>query len=341
MLRAYKLKIYANKEKLKKLDGLLLFWKEEVHRKIDIFWVFPKVTGSFPPLEYTHGSKYLSEATKRAWRLVKSAKKVKQKEKPDYKGNEIDLTECCFKFIEPETESFDFWIKCMTLNKGKRVAIPCKKTGILNRALEKGKLKKSCKIWKSPKGIYYLVVFIETLSKARENTKKLGIDTGMLHPVATSKGTFFGDDLRPLRIRTKHRTYTQISPYKQGLNRVAKQLVFSYPQTDFVLEDLKFKGKKKSSREFRRKNNNWAYKHLGHKLESVGELEGFKVLYRNPARTSITCPICFHVAKGNRNGECFLCLKCGYQNHADTVGAINILGRVPGDPCVPLKGSYV
>jgi len=45
-----------------------------------------------------------------------------------------------------------------------------------------------------------------------------------------------------------------------------------------------------------------------------------------PHNTSITCPHCNHIAPENRQSQAkFLCTKCGYENHADVVGAINIL----------------
>jgi putative transposase len=44
--------------------------------------------------------------------------------------------------------------------------------------------------------------------------------------------------------------------------------------------------------------------------------------------TSQTCPCCGHVSKENRLTQAkFLCVDCGYENHADVVGAINILER--------------
>jgi putative transposase len=47
-----------------------------------------------------------------------------------------------------------------------------------------------------------------------------------------------------------------------------------------------------------------------------------------PHHTSQTCPACQHVSKGNRQTQAlFLCVTCGYGNHADVVGAINILER--------------
>ena len=44
--------------------------------------------------------------------------------------------------------------------------------------------------------------------------------------------------------------------------------------------------------------------------------------------TSRTCPCCTHVSKDNRKTHAeFQCVVCGYKNHADVVGAINILER--------------
>ena len=45
-----------------------------------------------------------------------------------------------------------------------------------------------------------------------------------------------------------------------------------------------------------------------------------------PHNTSRTCPCCGHVSKDNRQTQAkFLCVDCGYTNHADLVGAMNIL----------------
>ena len=44
--------------------------------------------------------------------------------------------------------------------------------------------------------------------------------------------------------------------------------------------------------------------------------------------TSQICPACRHVSTENRRTQArFRCVKCGYENHADVVGAINILER--------------
>jgi len=53
------------------------------------------------------------------------------------------------------------------------------------------------------------------------------------------------------------------------------------------------------------------------------------ILLAVPAKnTSCTCPSCAYVSKSNRKTQAaFLCEACGYENHADVVGAMNVLER--------------
>jgi putative transposase len=63
---------------------------------------------------------------------------------------------------------------------------------------------------------------------------------------------------------------------------------------------------------------------LGYKLEWAGGM----LLAVAPQDTSRTCPCCGHVSKENRRTQAqFVCVECGYENHADVVGAINVLAR--------------
>jgi putative transposase len=58
------------------------------------------------------------------------------------------------------------------------------------------------------------------------------------------------------------------------------------------------------------------------------EWNGGMLLAVPPHNTSRTCPSCNHVSKDNRLTQAkFLCVDCGYENHADVVGAINVLER--------------
>ena len=56
--------------------------------------------------------------------------------------------------------------------------------------------------------------------------------------------------------------------------------------------------------------------------------KGGVVVKVNPAYTSKTCPVCQHIDKSNRESQAvFRCKACGFQDHADRVGATNIRTR--------------
>lgn len=61
---------------------------------------------------------------------------------------------------------------------------------------------------------------------------------------------------------------------------------------------------------------------LAHKAESAGRV----VIPVNPRNTSRTCPDCGHIAKESRlKQDKFRCVACSFTEHADVVGATNIL----------------
>lgn len=62
---------------------------------------------------------------------------------------------------------------------------------------------------------------------------------------------------------------------------------------------------------------------------------GAELIKVDPKYTSQTCPCCSHVAAGNRpTRDRFHCLKCGFEEDADVVGARNILARAGMGPGV-------
>gem|GEM_PF-2159426 len=63
-------------------------------------------------------------------------------------------------------------------------------------------------------------------------------------------------------------------------------------------------------------------------LEYKQEWRGGMVLFVDSRHTSQTCPICGHLAKGNRlTQETFRCLECFFVANADSVASQNILSR--------------
>jgi putative transposase len=61
-------------------------------------------------------------------------------------------------------------------------------------------------------------------------------------------------------------------------------------------------------------------------LTGKAEEAGRRLIAVDPRYTSQTCLRCRHVQGGNRVGTVFRCLACGFEAHADTVGACNVLG---------------
>jgi putative transposase len=85
-----------------------------------------------------------------------------------------------------------------------------------------------------------------------------------------------------------------------------------------VLENLSYIQKKSDSG---RKISTWSYMRLKSFLEYKANKHGIKVLTINPYNTSKRCPRCRKLNQSTtRKYEC----GCGYKNHRDVVGAINI-----------------
>ena len=55
---------------------------------------------------------------------------------------------------------------------------------------------------------------------------------------------------------------------------------------------------------------------------------GKPVIAVNPKYSSQECPKCHYIDKFNRDGEKFLCVECGYTEHADTKASITIVKRI-------------
>jgi putative transposase len=55
---------------------------------------------------------------------------------------------------------------------------------------------------------------------------------------------------------------------------------------------------------------------------------GGRLVVVPPHYTSLTCPDCDYVSAQSRTSQAkFKCVRCGYENHADVVGALNVLAR--------------
>ncbi len=124
------------------------------------------------------------------------------------------------------------------------------------------------------------------------------------------------------------------------LHQISSMLVRRYGT--IVVEDLKIKNMTKSAvgtveepnmrssakRGLNRVISKQAWGLFFKMLEYKCNWYGRKFIKVNPANTSRTCPSCNHIAKENRESQAvFKCVACGHQDHADHVGALNVLRR--------------
>src|SRR5690606_31438866 len=95
-----------------------------------------------------------------------------------------------------------------------------------------------------------------------------------------------------------------------------------------VLEDLTgIRHKRPDRRDRGRSLHSWAYARLQKYVAYKARLAGMEVRLIDPAGTSRTCPECGYFAEGNRFAEQFRCLRCGFEDDADVVAAMNLAAK--------------
>jgi putative transposase len=127
---------------------------------------------------------------------------------------------------------------------------------------------------------------------------------------------------------------------KQDRNHViSRRIVDAYPQSVIGLEDLTHirerterRHRKKASAKLRRANrrtSKWTFGELQRYLIYKAALVGSMAVKVDAYCTSQACPRCGHTTPENRPGKrlIFICQACGFQLHADLVGARNVALR--------------
>jgi len=77
-----------------------------------------------------------------------------------------------------------------------------------------------------------------------------------------------------------------------------------------------------------RRLSNWVRGILQERVEFKALVEGFHHEQVNAAYSSQACPACDFTDSKNRQGDRFVCLSCGYEDHADRVAANNVERRL-------------
>ena len=206
----------------------------------------------------------------------------------------------------------------------------------------------------------------ETTLLAHKSTSSIGIDRGIARFATLSDGSFYeplnsfkksAQKLATLQRRLKHKRkfsknwqkhkakitqhHEKIADARHDyLHKISSEI--SENQAVIVIEDLQIKnmsasakgnseqhGKKVKQKSGLNKailDQGWGL--FAQMLAYKQDWNGGLLIKVAPHHTSQECPACHHTDKANRLSQAeFVCVNCGYENHADVVGAMNIETR--------------
>lgn len=260
--------------------------------------------------------------------------------------------------------SFDCILTLTALFKDKRrIVVPLKKTRHFNELSSKMTMKRGCRL--SKRGITF--AFERDVEQRREEDgRTIGIDVGIADVWSDSRGNRSSDfkdvhghtlssilkkivkkesrkrsseDIEVLKRKKKNHKKRKVDVTKKRSKRLLRAFRHRDNFVNWTLnrldldgvstvkvEDLKNMKKGKRCDRFR---SHWTYSKFFHKVDTLTEGLGVRVLRVDPRNTSRKCSLCGAVDVRSRRGKRFKCVSCGHAQDADTNAAINVERAVP------------
>jgi IS605 OrfB family transposase len=184
-------------------------------------------------------------------------------------------------------------------------------------------------VFTDEKGNQYEPAFGKTLGVISTQLNKTGKARNKAHALRKTSSKHKAHRIRKYNLgkqKKQKRTRKARERIRQQISCAIRQVVKTRKPGLIVTENLDIRGKSKS-KELSRRVTIWMRSSLKERLGFLALVEGFHQQQVNPAYTSQMCPTCLFVDKGNRAGDIFKCLNCGYSDHADRVAANNLLAR--------------
>jgi IS605 OrfB family transposase len=266
--------------------------------------------------------------------------------KPEHKGRRMHVSSTIASLSPASSAtSFDAWLHIASVGRGMILDLPIRFHRHYRRYAsdQRARRLESYIITKDYVQFAFEVEAGETPGEGAE----YGLDTGINALATLSDGRQFGIDIKKMIERVKrceHGSKGQgraRAALRQRMAEVAKEVIGTKPST-IVIEDLKFlsrgtRTERRLSRNMRRSLGAWAYRDWLGRVEMACEANRVRLERVPPAYTSQRCHVCGHTERGNRKGEEFCCLKCGYTGNADVNAARNLLIRFKGDEPNPTR----
>jgi IS605 OrfB family transposase len=230
-----------------------------------------------------------------------------------------------------------------------RVGVPCI-IGDYHRARLAGVRGQADLIYRN--GQLYLYVTVEVPDGTLVEPKGwLGVDLGIRNLAVDSDGEQFSGEktlsarsryaklkgaLQSVGTKSAKRHLKKLSGRERRFHAdtnhtISKKLVRKAKDTGrgIALEDLSGIRARVTVRRAQRAHlHGWSFSQLRSFVSYKATLVGVAVRAVDPRNTSRTCPTCGCIDKANRRSQAeFVCTGCGFADHADHVGAVNIAAR--------------
>lgn len=343
MKRAAKVTLgLATATKLRRLDALRREVRGCTQAYVDSLWAtrgkldaatLARVPGG--SLSYRHRSNCLKVALETIVATKKAARATGRPARKPAVHGATPLSSLVAK-IEKGKSAFDYVLKVSGLAKGQPVVIPFKGHARLNCWLSKpgAKLLQGCTL-----GDGWAALWIEVPDQPEKAGSILAVDLGIHKLLVDSDGNLYGLETKAVcarvrRCKPKSRGRLRASrARKDYINKAVKALPWAALGVLGVedLNNLKLGRRPGRGKSFRKAIAPWTYRQAIARIEMLAQEHRVRLVAVDPRNTSRQCPRCGTVAKENRRGEDFLCVRCDYSADADHVGAQNVLARTLGN----------
>jgi len=331
---------FANTGKLQKLDTVGNEALKVLQLYVDHFWNDPSARqfDKLPKIQTRLGCDLRRCLFVQAFGILQKTRarknKTKKASKPKITQKTFGLNQKICTFYT-EHNTFDFWIKLVSLGNHIVLKIPSKRHKQFLKFSQNGWTLKKSSCLRKVNGKWYLDIFFEKESPSPATGASIGLDCGYKKLLASSDKQIYDVGMEQV--------YKKIARKKQGSKAFKKALTERDQKInqsvnlldlrniqELVVEDLKDvkKGSKgKISKQFMNKLQRWSYSKVLSRLQLVSEEKGIRYTKVFSAYSSQTCSLCGAVDKLSRKGESFCCTACGVTMDADFNAAKNILMR--------------
>ena len=237
----------ANTDKLIALDKLSQEYKRTVNYFLKRLFQKKGLSEEFlKSYNSTLSYRYKQCAKRQAIKLFKCWCRNKKKgEKPKLRNLSLILD---YRFLELQkstnSNSFDYWVKIATLNKGKPILIPIKSYDYIQQYFKNWQLLKGGRLLKKEGSWFLELTFQKETPAKKEKGKVIAVDIGIKKLLVTSENKEYGKDIESLmdkiqRKQQKSKAFERaLKERDYYINRIVKMLNWNKLKT-IVLENIK------------------------------------------------------------------------------------------------------